>query len=67
VAPAGLTISLSPHKSFRTRSSRMMRKKELRTAAKRRRKAVNIPGGKAGRNAVRRRKAEMRKAKGRRS
>jgi hypothetical protein len=45
----------------------MMRKKELRTAAKRRRKAVNIPGGKAGRNAVRRRKAEMRKAKGRRS
>jgi hypothetical protein len=44
-----------------------MRKKELRTAAKRRRKAVNIPGGKAGRNAARRRKAEMRMATGHRA
>jgi hypothetical protein len=44
-----------------------MRKKELRTASKRRRKAVHIPGGKAGRNAARRRKAEMRMATGRRA
>jgi hypothetical protein len=44
-----------------------MRKKQLRTASKRRRKAVHIPGGKAGRNAGRRRKAEMRKDKGRRA
>lgn len=44
-----------------------MRKKELRTAAKRKRKAVHIPAGKAGRNEARRRKAEMRQAKGHRS
>jgi hypothetical protein len=44
-----------------------MRKKELRTASKRRRKSVNIPGGKAQRNAERRRKARMRKNTGRRA
>jgi hypothetical protein len=44
-----------------------MRNKELRTASKRRRKAVNIPGGKAQRNAARRRKAEMRMATGQRA
>ncbi len=44
-----------------------MRKKELRTAAKRRRKAVNVAGSTAQRNAERRRKARMRKNTGRRS
>ena len=39
-----------------------MKKKELRTANKRRRKAVNIAGGKAARTALRRRKARMRRA-----
>jgi hypothetical protein len=39
-----------------------MRKKELRTAAKRHRKSVNIAGGKAARTALRRRKARMRRA-----
>jgi hypothetical protein len=33
-----------------------MKKRELRTAAKRRRKAVNHPSTKSGRSAVRRRK-----------
>jgi hypothetical protein len=44
-----------------------MKKKEVRTAAKRHRKSVNIAGGKAQRNARRRRKAEMRRSTGRRS
>jgi hypothetical protein len=39
-----------------------MRRKELRTAAKRRRKAVNNVSGKAARTALRRRKARMRRA-----
>jgi hypothetical protein len=44
----------------------MVRKKELRTAAKRRRKSVNIAGSKYQRNARRRRQAEMRRSTGRR-
>ena len=44
-----------------------MRKKELRTANKRRRKAVHEPNSKAQRNAERRRKARMRRNKGQRA